>query len=74
MRNQIYKKKIDNTDKKIPDSGEFVKKTNYNAKITETEGKIPSITGLATTAALTAIDWYNKFTNWIIDSKVKEKQ
>ena len=56
MRNQIYKKKIDNTDKKIPDSGKFVKKTNYNAKITETEGKIPSITGLATTAALTAID------------------
>ena len=36
---------------------DLLKKTNYNAKITETEGKIPSITGLATTAALTAINW-----------------
>ena len=28
-------------------------KKDYNAKITEIESKIPSITGLATTAALT---------------------
>ena len=32
-----------------------------NAKITETEGKIPSITGLATTTALTAVE--NKILN-----------
>ena len=32
---------------------EFFKK-NYNARITEIEGKIPTITGLATTAAFTA--------------------
>ena len=32
-----------------------------NAKITETEGKIPSITGLATTTALTAVE--NKIPN-----------
>ena len=29
-----------------------LKKTDYNAKITEIEGKRPSITGLATTSAL----------------------
>ena len=41
--------------KKIPDTGELVKRTDNNAKITEIEGKIPSITGLATTAALTTV-------------------
>ena len=30
----------------------FVKKTDYNAKITEIEGKIPSISGSATNAEL----------------------
>ena len=33
----------------------LLKKTDYNAKITETEGKIASISGLATNAALTAV-------------------
>ena len=37
---------------KIPDTSGLVKKTDYNAKITETEGKIPSINDLATNAAL----------------------
>ena len=49
-------KKISNADKKIPDISELIKKNNYNAKTTEIEGKIPSITGLATTAALTAVE------------------
>ena len=31
-------------------------KTDYNAKITEIEGKITSITGLATTASLTTVE------------------
>ena len=31
-------------------------KTDFNAKITEVEGKIPSITGLATTSALTVVE------------------
>ena len=31
-------------------------KTNYNTKITETESKIPSITGLVTSSALTAVE------------------
>ena len=57
MRNQIYKKKLIMQMKKYLIVEDLLKKTNYNAKITETEGKIPSITGLATTAALTAINW-----------------
>ena len=35
-------------------------KTHYNAKITEMESKIPSITGLATTAALYVENRYPK--------------
>ena len=34
----------------------MVKKTNFSAKVTEIEGKIPSITGLATNSALTAVE------------------
>ena len=41
---------------KIPDTSNFVKKLNFNAKISETEGKIPSSSGLATTSALTAVE------------------
>ena len=46
-------------DQKISDvdnvSG-LVKKTDFNAKITEVEGKIPSISGLATNSVLTAVE------------------
>ena len=45
--------KISDADKKIPDTSKRVKKIDYDAKITETESKIPSNPGLATTAALT---------------------
>ena len=34
----------------------MVKKTNFNSKVTEIEGKIPSITGLATNSVLTAVE------------------
>ena len=34
----------------------MVKKADFNAKVTEIEGKIPSITGLATNSALTAVE------------------
>ena len=44
-------------EKKIPDTSDLVKKKTYlNAKITEIENKIPSITGLATNSALTAVE------------------
>ena len=49
-------KKIDDAHRKIPNTGGFVKKADHNAKITEMEGKIPSITDLDTTAALTAVE------------------
>ena len=55
-------KKITDADKKIPDTSGLLKKTDYNAKIIEIEGKIPSIFGLATTAALTAVE--NKIPNF----------
>ena len=47
-------KKINDADKKIPDITDFVKKTDYNAKITEKEFGIPSTAGLATSIASTA--------------------
>ena len=48
----------------------LLRKTDYNAKITEIEGKIPSISGLATNAALTAVE--NKIPN--ISSLVKKNR
>ena len=53
---------------KIPDTSRFVKKRDYNAKITEIQGKIPSISGLPTNDALTAFE--NKITD--ISSLVKK--
>ena len=51
-----------NTDKsdleiKIPDTSDPAKKADLNAKITEIENKIPSITGLATNSALAAVEY-----------------
>ena len=43
--------KVDNIDNK-----NFVKKTDFNSKITEIESKMPSITGLPTSSALTAVE------------------
>ena len=57
-------------ENKIPDSSGLVKKTDYNAKITEIEGKIPSISGLATNAALTTVE--NKIPN--INSLVRKTE
>ena len=34
----------------------MVKKADFNAKVTEIEGKIPSISGLATNSALTSVE------------------
>ena len=48
----------------------LLKKTDYNTKITEIEGKIPSIIGLAINDVLTAVE--NKIPN--ISSLVKKKQ
>ena len=42
--------------KKISDISHLAKKTDLNAKITEIEGKILSINGLATNSALTVVE------------------
>ena len=42
--------------KKIPEISGLVKKTDFNTKVTEVEGKILSITGLATNSVLTAVE------------------
>ena len=47
--------------KKTPDTRGLLKKLDYNAKIGEIEGKIPSITSLATASALTTVE--NKIPN-----------
>ena len=44
----IVEKKVDTRD--------LVKKADYNAKITEIEGKIPNIPGLVTTAVFNAVE------------------
>ena len=49
-------KKIRDADKEIPHINGLVKKTDYNAKTPEIKKKIPRITCLATTSALTAIE------------------
>ena len=56
--------------KKFPDTSDLAKRTNLNAKITEIQGKIPSITGLATNSALTAVE--NKIPN--VSNFVKKKK
>ena len=48
-------------EKKIPITSNLVKKSDYNAKVSEIQDKIPSISGLGTTSALTAIE--NKIPN-----------
>ena len=52
------KKELEN---KIPDTSGLVNKTDCNAKITKLVCKIPSISGLATNAVLTAVE--NKIPN-----------
>ena len=50
-----FEDKISKIDKKIAFSG-LVKKTDFNAKVTQIESKIPSISGLATNSVLTAVE------------------
>ena len=51
-------------ENKIPDTSGLVKKTDYNAKITEIEGKMPRSRGLATNALLTTVE--NKIPNILV--------
>ena len=49
-------KKISDADKKIPVNSRLVKKRDYDAKITETEIRILSISDLDANAALTGVE------------------
>ena len=51
-----FEDEINKVDKKLRDSTGLIKKTNFTAKISELEGKIHSINGLATSSALTAVE------------------
>ena len=42
--------------KKIPNTSRFVKKSDYNAKISELENKMLNISGLVTTSVLIAVE------------------
>ena len=55
-------------ENKILDTSEFVKKTDCAVKITEIKNEIPSISGLATTSALTVVE--NKISD--VSSLVKK--
>ena len=60
--NKLYlEKKIDYADKNITNTSGHVKKIDNYSKITEIEGKIPGITGLATVAAMISVE--NKIPN-----------
>ena len=52
-KNDTDKTELENAN---PDTSGLVKKTDYNAKITEIEDKITPITGFAATSALTAVE------------------
>ena len=47
---------INGTDKEIPDTSRFVKKIDYNAKISKISGKIPIITDLVISSALNVVE------------------
>ena len=51
-----FEDKINKIHKKYQILVLWLKKTDFNTKISEIEGKIPSITGLATNSELTAIE------------------
>ena len=61
------RKKINDANKRIPDTTGLIKKSDYNARITEIEGKIPSNAGLAATAALNVVE--NKIPRTNLDKK-----
>ena len=57
------RKKINDANKRIPDTTGLIKKSDYNARITE----IPSNAGLAATAALNVVE--NKIPTTNLDKK-----
>ena len=61
--------KLELEKKSIQDTSELVLNTNYNNKITGIEYKIPSLSGLATNAALTAVESKIPYTCSLVKKK-----
>ena len=49
---QVLEENFEDINEKIPNTSELVEKTKLNCKVIEIENIIPTITGLATIAAL----------------------
>ena len=49
---KIWREKIGDVDKKIPDVSGWVTTTGFNSKIAEVKNKIPDTSGLVTTNVL----------------------
>ena len=69
-KSDLEKKKKSDADKKIPDINGLVKKTDYNVKISEIEGKVPSVNDVATNVASTSVE--NKICD--VSNLVKKKK
>ena len=65
-----FEDKVNKVDKKYLMLVVWLKKTDFSSKISEVEGKIPIISGLATTSALTVVE--NKIPD--ISSLVKKTE
>ena len=61
---------INQIEKKNPDTTGLVKKTDYQAKTTKIEGKIPDVSNLAAKIALNTVE--NKISS--VSSLLKKKQ
>ena len=61
-------------EKKILDTSGLDKKLDYNAKITEIESEIPSISGLATSSGLTAVENNSSLVKNNNNNKKKKKE
>ena len=69
-KSDLEKKKKSDADKKIPDINGLVKKTDYNVKISEIEGKVPSVNDVATNVASTSVE--NKICD--VSNLIKKKK
>ena len=56
LKKDVYNAKIKNVEDKIHDVIKLAAETTLNAKMNEVKGEIPSVTNLATTSALTAVE------------------
>ena len=56
VKKDVYNAQIKNVEDKIHDVTKLAAETTLNTKMNEVKGEIPSVTNLATTSALTAVE------------------